>query len=194
MNIINADLDDEMARYIHGGRAVSADVNRLGQLGVEMPACIRGGRPDVLDTAMTESSEKRTEAMNLELERFEMELTSRPLTGTLATKIEGRENSEEASDNNLRKKEDKDTEPLEIYEKALKFLSLFGLSIGIRFRFDWIYRKYVMFWVTCFVLLFTLFSIFYTMYIHYTNGNYVRILEPAAISGMTISVNKIFIA
>lgn len=83
-----------------------------------------------------------------------------------------------------------ETERMKIYKKCMQIFHVLGFLLGIRVSHHWQPQKYFLFYLTCFFLFFTGFSISYTVHIHVGNREYVRILEPLAIFGIFISVMR----
>jgi len=127
------------------------------------------------------------------LDRIEVQLPgqienlSQPLTGALP-KNERKARQPNNSDSNDSDKKSEETEQKHLHAEIMNLLSFFGLPIGVRFAYDWKPQQYFMFFGMLCAFFFTGFSIFYTVYVHFVNGSYIRILEPLAISGLYMSV------
>lgn len=79
-------------------------------------------------------------------------------------------------------------EQKKLYEKCLKLIRVLAFTLGIRITHSWEPRKNFLFCFCCFFHVFCAYAITYTVYVHYVHGNYVRILEPLSIFGMSLSV------
>lgn len=80
------------------------------------------------------------------------------------------------------------TEQKILFEKCVNIFYYFGLFIGVRITYNWKPHRHFAFYWTCFWLCFAILSVLYTIYVHWANGNYMRALEPLAISGLLVSV------
>lgn len=98
--------------------------------------------------------------------------------------------------NNLISKIDAEgTEQMKSYKQMINFFTTLGIFFGTVIRYDWKPKTYSMFWFTNFLLVCASFHIPYTGYVYYKGGYYVRIVEPLAIAGLTVSViSTIYIA
>lgn len=159
------------------------DEDSLEISSAEMTEYVNVGRVEYLNAAMAVSFEKRTEVMDLKIESSRRKVAPQLRTG--AKENEGQE-CEQSSDIN----EAEYIEPSQMFGDVLKLFRFLILFLGIRISYGWIPRKYFVCWVYVVALLFTIFTLFYTAHYHYTNENYVRMLEPAGLSGITISVKK----
>lgn len=147
------------------------------------------GRIEHLATA--ETFEKQTEAMHSEIQISDRKVTTQSRTRNITTVNEG-QGREQASDSNLPEKEAEEVKPSEIFEEILDYVRFLLPLLGMRLSFHWEPRKYAMFFFMWFLLFAILFTICYTIHIHCVNENYVRIIAPVALSGMSISVSGIF--
>lgn len=82
-----------------------------------------------------------------------------------------------------------DTKHMKVYEKVMSYYKAFSVLFGCEVHYGWVPGKRIMHYVTHILLYSAWFAIFYTIYVHYTNGNYKRFMEPLAILGYTCSVN-----
>lgn len=180
MSKVIAEIDAEMG---------DTDADSLESSCAEMTEYGNVGRAEYLNAA--QSFEQRTEAMDLTIESSGRKVAQQFCTGNSATENEVEER-EQASDNNLPKKEPENIEPSKMFEDILNFLRILALILGIRISYDWIPRKYFLYWVSIVSLFFGFCILIYTAHLHYTNENYMRMLEPAAISGTLISVKQTF--
>ncbi|KAJ6648495.1 hypothetical protein Bhyg_03725, partial [Pseudolycoriella hygida] len=82
----------------------------------------------------------------------------------------------------------KDSEHMKSYSRMIYFYKIILECIGFRATFDWNWKKEWRFWSHFILTQFSLFFIFYTMAMRYFNNNYVGMIEPLVILGITISV------
>lgn len=85
------------------------------------------------------------------------------------------------NDKSLSKIKAEDAEQMRSYKKVMEIFGYLEFLFGIKLSYDWKMGRNFMFWVMSFSLSFAIFSIPYTVYVHYKNGDYARILEPLAI-------------
>lgn len=81
-------------------------------------------------------------------------------------------------------------EQKKILEKCLNMIRIFGIFVGIRMTYFWKPQRSFPFLVTWLVIGFAIFSVVYTVHLHYVNESYLRVLEPLAISGIAVSVTQ----
>lgn len=82
-----------------------------------------------------------------------------------------------------------DTEHMKTFNKTLKSYSTLGKLYGSQIRYDWTPRNHLMYWVTNLLMIISNFHVLYTQHMYYSNGEYVRILEPFAVYGLVLSVS-----
>lgn len=98
---------------------------------------------------------------------------------------------EESAENAL-PMNDRKTEQKIIFEKCMTFFRFFGLLNGISVSFTWKPKRSILIFYSLINIIYCLLSIFYTVYRHCVEGNYVKALEPLAVSGVTLSVKQNF--
>lgn len=72
--------------------------------------------------------------------------------------------------------------------RMFNYFHIIGYIVGFEFNFEWKPLKCPRFYFSCLVYFTACFNEAYTVYLHYNNGDYIRILEPLALLGMIISV------
>lgn len=82
------------------------------------------------------------------------------------------------------------TDRMIAYRQALSYYEKFGALFGTKVAYDWKPMNYVGFWFTNLVLSSAWFCMIYTLVLHWINADYIKILEPLAIMGVTSSVGK----
>lgn len=83
-----------------------------------------------------------------------------------------------------------DTEHMRSYKKIIQFFGFLGFFFGFgEIRYGWKFHHRPAFWITNFYLTFSLFSVGYTVYGHYSNGDYMKMIEPFAVIGVALSVS-----
>lgn len=82
------------------------------------------------------------------------------------------------------------TEHMLAYKFMMRIYSIFADCFGITVKYTHRPVRTFMFWFASFLLFFTWITIIYTVAFHCSNGQYSRVLEPLAISGIAFSVIK----
>lgn len=81
-------------------------------------------------------------------------------------------------------------EHMRAYRHMMKIYSAFAMFFGINVSYSYRPTRSYMFWFANFMLIATWTNIIYTVTFHCKNGQYKRVLEPLAISGVAYSVNR----
>lgn len=87
-----------------------------------------------------------------------------------------------------RRLDPEETDHMQSYNQIIKFFAILGKFFGTRISYDWEPKRYFMYWFTFVLLGISSFHIIYSIFYHYRRGDYMRIIEPFAVSGMMVSV------
>lgn len=93
-----------------------------------------------------------------------------------------------SSDSNNNNTKSEDIEQKQLFEKCMNLFRFLGLLIGVGVTQDWKPQRHFRFFVMSSANAFLAFSILYTVYGHWMSGNYIKVLEPLAITGTSMSV------
>lgn len=107
------------------------------------------------------------------------EMAEQSSTGTIVTASESLQEHQKAED----------AEHMKLFEEIISFYALVSKLTGFEIKFNWRWEKSFLFWIAILVIIAVYICIGYTMFDHYRNEDYVRILEPLVISGLLISVS-----
>lgn len=102
-----------------------------------------------------------------------------------------RSNKKQSEHENTTNKNE-DTEHMKLFEEVVAFFALTSKVFGMKVIFNWPWKKTPLMWLSFIILTTSWVSAVYTVYIHCLNNDYVRILEPLAVSGLLISVSQNF--
>lgn len=124
----------------------------------------------------------RRKLKNLKREKSELVIvTSASING-------GHKRHKPPPDIQLPKIKPEETLHMKLQLEIVRFFSILGVLFGSIISFAWVPKRHIMFWHTNILLSFSCFTILNTQFLHYRNGDYLKILEACAIYGIATSV------